>query len=131
MTKFNPQNKETLTYGEALKPAMEITDADDAAQYKADYIKFTEQFLNSNDGISETGLNAEQIVNANLGYFAGYYDDKVRQRVEKLFNCSHPVFGSIEQNGPPTSKEAFECGLSFEWGLSDEDVGNAGKICLF
>jgi|ERR1035437_365213 hypothetical protein len=36
-TKFNSQNKETLTYGEALEPAMEITDADDAAQYKADW----------------------------------------------------------------------------------------------
>ena len=73
-TKFNSQNKETLTYGEALEPAMEITDADDAAQYKADYIKYTEQFLK--DGISETGLNAEQIVNTNLGYFAGYYTTK-------------------------------------------------------
>lgn len=121
MTKFNSQNKETLTYGEALEPAMGITDADDAAQYKADYIKYTEQFLK--DGVSESGLNVEQIVNTNLGYFAGYYSDEVRQRVERLFNCSHPIFGSIKQNGRPTGKEAFECGKS---GQTLETVRNGG-----
>lgn len=108
MTKFNSQNKETLTYGEALEPAMNITDAADAAQYKTDYIRHTEKFLKN--GVSESGQTAEQIVNANLGYFAGYYSDETRRRVERLFNCSHPVFGSIKDNGTPTGEEAFECG---------------------
>lgn len=108
MTKFNSQNKETLTYGEALEPVMKITNAEDAAQYKAAYIAYTEKFLTN--GKSESGLSAEEIVNHNLGYFAGYYSDDTRARVEKLFNCSHPVFGSIKTNGRPTGKEAFECG---------------------
>lgn len=108
MTKFNPENKETLTYGECLDPAMKITDQEDADQYKADYIKFTEKFLVN--GKSKSGLSAEQIVNQNLGYYAGYYSPETRERVERLFKCSHPVFGSIKENGQPTAKEAFECG---------------------
>jgi hypothetical protein len=36
MTKFNPENKEALTYGECLDPAMKITDEADAKQYFAD-----------------------------------------------------------------------------------------------
>jgi hypothetical protein len=107
LTKFNPENKTSLTYGECLEPAMEIKDQKDADQYKADYIKYTEGFLIN--GVSEHGETAEQIVNANLGYFAGYYSDETRKRVEKLFCCSHPIFGSISQNGRPSSEEAFEC----------------------
>lgn len=109
MTHFNPENKSFLTYGECLSPAMNITDPDDAKQYKMAYIKYTEQFLSNGRG--ESGLTAEQIVNQNLGYFAGYYSDEVRQRVEKLFNCSHPIFGAFEHVGTPTAKEALECGL--------------------
>lgn len=104
MTKFNPENKIVLTYGEALGPAMEIIKQDDADQYKKDYISFTLKFTNDNY------QQAEQIVNSNLGYFAGYCSDTVRERVERLFKCSHPIFGSIKQNGVPTGKESFECG---------------------
>lgn len=108
MTKFNPENKETLTYREALGPAMEIRTQEDADQYKKDYIAYTEKFLTN--GKNESGLTAEQIVNTNLGYYAGYYDDEIRERVERLFKCSHPIFGSIKTNSAPTPKEAFELG---------------------
>lgn len=52
----------------------------------------------------------ERIQRANLGYVAGYYDHKVRERVERLFRCAHPVFGKIKENGPPSQKEAFKRG---------------------
>ena len=39
MTKFNPENKESLTTGETLGPAMEITDPEDAKQYLTEYVK--------------------------------------------------------------------------------------------
>lgn len=45
MTKFNPEQKETLTFGECLKPAMEITAEADALQYKRDYIAYTQKQL--------------------------------------------------------------------------------------
>lgn len=109
MTTFNPENKDILNYRESLNPAMEITDPEDAKQYKEALIKYTERFLTN--GLSESGMTAEEVVNSNLGYYAGYYSLETRERVEKLFNCSHPVFGSIKDNGAPTPKQAFEAGL--------------------
>lgn len=109
MTKFNPENKDVLTYAEALGPAMKITDPEDAKQYKDDYIKFTQKIMDREGGESKS--TAEEVVNQNLGYYAGYYDNATRLRVEKLFQCSHPVFGSIEKNGEPTPKEAFQTGF--------------------
>lgn len=94
LTKFNPDNKSVLTYGECLTPAMEITEQQDADQYKAAYIEYQSQFLNG--GLSESGLTAEQMVNINLAYYAGYYSNYIRERVERLFVCSHPIFASIK-----------------------------------
>ena len=108
MTPFNPKKKKILTVGEALEPAMQITELRDAKQYKAAYVAYLDGFLKN--GKNKEGMTAEQIANANLGYFAGYYSNEVRERVEHLFNCSHPVFGSIKDNGAPTPKQAFEAG---------------------
>lgn len=84
MTKFNPENKKSLTYGECLHPAMEITDESDAQQYLADYIAYIKT------SPCKDGMAGEQIASANLGYFAGYFDNETRERVERLFKCSHP-----------------------------------------
>lgn len=103
-TKFNPENKSSLTYDECLDPAMKITDQADADQYKRAYIAYTQGFLDVEP--NENGMTAEQIVNANLGYYAGYYDTATRERVERLFRCAHPVFGAIKDGGGNPSPEA-------------------------
>lgn len=103
MTKFNPNNETSLTIGECLDPAMEITDQKDADQYFQDYVNYLNISIKNYD-------EATRIAKSNLGYYAGYYSNDVRKRVEKLFKCSHPIFGSIADNGIPTGKEAFECG---------------------
>lgn len=107
-TKFNPENKETMTRGEVLGPAMKITDQADADQYLNDYVAFTQNALDIKPRTD--GMTAIQIAKINLGYFAGYYGNKTRERVERLFKCQHPIFGSITKNGPPTAREAFEAG---------------------
>lgn len=108
MTKFNPEGKEKLTFGETLSPAMEITDSDDAKQYFNDYVMFIQKTLDKEP--REDNITAEEIAKTNLGYFAGYYSSETRERVERLFNCIHPIFGSIEKNGQPTPEEALEMG---------------------
>ena len=108
MTKFNPENKVKLTYGECLAPAMGIIDKEDAKQYFTSYINWQKSNMQESSGKH----TAEEVCKINLGYFAGYYDDETRKRVERLFSCSHPVFGRIEKNGRATGKEAFECGKS-------------------
>lgn len=80
MTKFNPENKETLTYGETLTPAMSITDPEDAKQYMRSYI----EWMQKKAGVDSH--EAEMIVKANLSYYTGYYDDETSKRVRRLFN---------------------------------------------
>lgn len=106
-TKFNPENKEVLTYGECLDPAMKITDKENADQYFNDYVKYTQKFLDEEP--REDNKTAADIARINLGYYAGYYGHDVQKRVEKLFLTAHPIFGSVKEE-PPSFKEAFECG---------------------
>ena len=48
----------------------------------------------------------------NLAYFAGYYSNETRERVERLFKAEHPIFGKISEKGPPTVKEALLAGFN-------------------
>ena len=107
MTKFNPEGKEVLTYGECLHPAMKITDQADADQYFKDYVAFTQKWLDREP--RKDNMTAEQICRANLGYFAGYYDHETSLRIGRLYSCSHPIFGNAT-SGQPTSKEARAAG---------------------
>lgn len=107
MIKFNPENKESLTYGECLGPAMQITDPENAKEFFADYVAFLAKASENNPNPKFT---PEQIAKANLGYYAGYYDNETRARVEKLFSCVHPVFGGVEANGSPSAEKAFSAG---------------------
>jgi len=92
------------TLAELYGPAMKIRDPEEAKDYFKALVDYQLAF-----GVSQE--KAEQIQRANLGYYAGYYDKETRLRVEKLFNCAHPVFGSAT-NGVPTAKEALEAGKS-------------------
>jgi hypothetical protein len=67
------------------------------------------------DCIEATGMcctDAEVMQRENLAYHAGYYDRETRDRVERLFRCAHPVFGSIAENGPPTPEQAWASGVA-------------------
>ena len=83
-------------------PAMIIKDQAEADTY-------FERCVEHNMSFGNTREKAESIERQNLGYYAGYYDNETRVRVEKLFKCQHPVFGNAS-NGVPTAEEAFEMG---------------------
>lgn len=104
MIKFNPENKEKLTYAECLNPAMEITDPAEAKQYLRDYIAFIQKYLDKEP--RGDNVTAEEIAKKNLGYWTGYQDNKTAARVMELFDCSHPIFGKAR----PSAKDAFEAG---------------------
>ena len=103
-----------------LPIAMEITDPEEARLYLKGYIKYIQKAINKDP--SRKGENAESIAKRNIGYFAGYYDNKVRERVERLYNCAHPIFGSIKEAGPPGPEMAFEMGL-----MMGEDIKKQNK----
>lgn len=93
------------TYGEKYGPAMKITDQDEADRYFEICVAHTM----ARAEVDRT--EAERIERSNLGYYAGYFDNETRARVERLFRCAHPVFGEITEKGPPTAQEAFQEGL--------------------
>jgi hypothetical protein len=95
------------TIGEAYGPAMQITDQDVADDYFKSLVR---ECLEQDPSLSVE--KAESIQRQNLGYYAGYYDDETRERVERLFRCSHPVFGSYKENGSPSPEEAFAMGVT-------------------
>ena len=96
---------EKITIGEKYSPAMEIIDQSEADDYFEALVEHTMRFGKSRE-------EAEKIELANLGYYAGYYNQETRLRVERLFKCEHPFFGPAA-DGQPTPEEAFEMGRQF------------------
>jgi hypothetical protein len=101
----------TQTIGERYDPAMKIED-----QAEAD--AFFEKLLTDQLDAGISREKAEDIERSNLGYFAGYYDRTTRMRVERLFRCKHPVFGSVEESDALTPKEIFEKGMQLGSGIA-------------
>ena len=94
-----------MTIAELYEPAMEIETQAEADAYLEKCVRHS-----LSDDPTQTRKQAEAIQRSNLGYYAGYYSDETRERVERLFRCSHPILGSISWKGPPTPEEAFERG---------------------
>lgn len=93
-----------ITLGDKYGPAMKITDQAEADAYFERCVAHTMGFGRSRE-------EAEATEKANLGYYAGYYGNETRARVERLFRCAHPVFGAIAKVGAPTPEEAFQMGV--------------------
>jgi len=101
------------TIGERYGPAMEIRGQAEADRYFKELVRWQMQ---------EGGLDqaeAERIERANLGYYAGYYDNETRARIERLYSCSHPVFGPIAERGAPDPAEVVRLGMA---------AGKRGKL---
>ena len=101
--KYDPKKK--YTYGELYGPAMKIKTKDEADAYFKEILEYCRA-----NGETDAGL--ERDIRDNLGYYAGYYDDETRIRVEELFECAHPMFGKAK-DGSPSIEEAFKRGMDF------------------
>jgi hypothetical protein len=95
---------EKITIGDKYGPAMVIKEQAAADAYFERCVAHTMSF-------GKSRAEAENIERQNLGYYAGYYSDETRARVEHLYGCSHPVFGKIAEVGPPTAEEALRAGM--------------------
>lgn len=107
--------KRDISMGDKYTPAMAITD-----QAEAD--KVFEQLVQDSMSYGHSREDSEAIERGNLGYFAGYFGNETRERVERLFKCEHPIFGSIVKNGPPTLREALLAGMAIGKGATVEDT---------
>lgn len=97
--------KSNITIGDKYGPAMKITDQAKADVYFEDCVQHSMTFGNSR-------AQAENIERQNFGYYAGYYGNETRERVERLFNCSHPVFGAIAKNGLAEPEKVLAQGVA-------------------
>lgn len=91
-----------ITYMDKYGPAMEITDQAEADAYFEKCVRHSMSFDLSRDV-------AENTERSNLGYWAGYYSHETRKRVERLFRCTHPIFGKAEAD-PPDPDHLLELG---------------------
>lgn len=97
--------KVVIDENNAYAPAMEIKDQANADAYFDALVE-----LAVRKGVNRA--RAILIQRQNLGYFAGYYEHATRVRVEKLFRCTHPIFGAAADY-KPSSDEAFALGVEF------------------
>ena len=93
-----------LTYGDGLRPAMELRTKTKALEY------FEALVQRDMKHFGKTRAEAERGQRSNLAYFAVYYDHETRVRVERLFGGIHPIFGSAASLGEPTPDKAFRLG---------------------
>lgn len=97
--------KEGATIGEMYGPAMEIQTKEEADAYLESLVQWA---------MTRWGKSREEATAAeksNLGYYSGYYDNETAQRVMRLFDCAHPIFGTTR----PTPAEAL--GMGFKEGV--------------
>lgn len=99
-----------VTIGQKYDPAMRITDQAEADEYFAALVAHSVARGCSHE-------SAERIERDNLGYWAGYHSNDVRARVERLFKCRHPVFGTIAQDGAVTADAALMAGVRMGLGM--------------
>lgn len=89
-------NEEINTMGQTMDAAIKAMDDGLAAEFKKAYVA------------SIDSPEAEEIVNANLGYMSGYYSPDMAKRIMEAYATVHPVFGS----SIPTPEEAFNAGVA-------------------
>lgn len=119
------KTEDKITLRDLFGPAMELSvehqeDADRFFEALVDFAVRTNAISEEQKTLPREELEAIQ--RSNLGYYAGYYDHETRIRVEKLFNCSHPIFGGASR-GEPTPLEAFTKGVNAADEVKSSDVG--------
>jgi len=97
--------KKDATTGDLYGPAMNIHTEEDATEYMAALTRWSVLHHGQDLKVAwDTHLK-------NIGYFAGYFDEKTQKRVEKVFKTKHPIFGSASL-GVIRPEAAFEAGVA-------------------
>jgi hypothetical protein len=120
-------NNPNLNIGDLYRPAMEITTQEEASRYLYRLVTYVIAHAEEKDKKGLTFDDHVRIQKSNLGYFAGYFDSRTMERVNRVFNTAHPVFGRTA----PTLEEAFNARKEFaktgKMPKSKEQQGSAQK----
>ena len=107
------------TIAELYSRSTKIETEQEAKTYLNNLVQYFVQRFNM--PLDEAYLKVRQ----NIGYFSGYYSDEIRRRIEKLFNCVHPILGSVDNDLSP--EEIFKIG--FEMGEKYKNEQRNIKNC--
>lgn len=113
--------KNGATIGEVYGPAMEVQTEDEAREYFDAIVNHLIE-IRSAEQVNTPREYTEEIVRQNLGYYAGYYDDETRERVERLYKTWHPIFGA-NAHFPPSVEEKIRTSDDLEF-LRSEAMNN-------
>jgi len=91
------------TYEQLYGSAMEIQTQKEADEY---FEALAERHMRL---FKTSRREAERVERINLGYYAGYYGNETRLRVERLFKCFHPILGKAAET-PVSPERALELG---------------------
>lgn len=89
----------------------EAIEADTALRARICFNFLIKAYVKHNPNIDHE--HAVKEVKNKLGYFAGYYSNEQRQRVEELYDVEHPILGRFSEMGAPTPSEAMQCGMLY------------------
>jgi hypothetical protein len=83
-----------MTYGDLYHPIM-------LAQTREEAVTAFEKCITDRMVTNHLARDeAEKHERYNIGYFAGYYDNEARKRVEQWLQAAHPIFGPVTQETP-------------------------------
>ena len=95
----------SITSGDLYNSAMKVQTQEEADEFFEALMVFCLiEFVQERE-------EAARVMRSNIGYWTGYCSDETAIRVQRLFQCEHPVFGSMEHDGPPTPEEALRKGI--------------------
>jgi hypothetical protein len=98
------------TIGELYNPCSDIDTKEQADQYfellVGRTMKTGIQRVSGGPSLPCTREEAIALQNGNIGYWSGYFDNEIADRMMRLFCCSHPVFGTAH----PSPGEAVGMG---------------------
>jgi hypothetical protein len=100
---------ETPDFQSLLERSMQVTE-----QHEADAIlELWVQYMARAAGLpgevdDEHRANSLLLARDHIGYYSGYHSIEVQARVERLFQCKHPIFGSVNE---PQTIPTFKLGL--------------------
>ena len=102
------ENKKYETMGEIFDLANSLAKEGIKSKCEDFLITYATSILDANESVTnyEEALN---IARSNLGYFAGYYDRKTYDRINKAYGAIHPVFKTNPFDIAP--EEAYRIGL--------------------
>lgn len=98
---------EQTTIGALYDRCATITDRGEAKIYFCDLVERRMR-------VSELTFNeAIWVEKRNIGYYAMSFSEETRDRVERLFQTEHPIFGSVARNGRVEPWQALQAGVRF------------------